>query len=151
MASPILFEDIFEVVKRDPDGKKFDRVSRYVCKSDLFECDMTLDVNVDVYPMEVGKKYKVALASTLNPDGTPSSDKYDASFPGISGQPSLMDKYDYVMFGKVFKYKDNTSSGQIRVEVFISFGGLLMQLIGDPKKLEDLEVDSPVYLLVRKV
>jgi hypothetical protein len=29
-------------------------VSRYVCKSDLFECDMVLDVNIDVYPLEVG-------------------------------------------------------------------------------------------------
>lgn len=62
-----------------------------------------------------------------------------------------MDKFDYVMYGKVFKYKDNTSTGQVRVEVYISFGGLLMQLIGDPKKLEDLEVDNPVYLLMRKV
>lgn len=25
MNTPILFEDIFEVVKRDPDGKKFDK------------------------------------------------------------------------------------------------------------------------------
>ena len=25
MSTPILFEDIFEVVKRDPDGKKFDK------------------------------------------------------------------------------------------------------------------------------
>ena len=62
-----------------------------------------------------------------------------------------MDKYDYVMYGKIFKYKDNTSAGHARVEVFISYGGLLMQLIGDPKKLEELEVDSPVYLLMRKV
>lgn len=149
LSQPLLFEDIFEVVKRE--DKKFDNVARYVCKSDLFECDMTLDINTDVYPLEVSKKYQVALASTLNPDGTPSSDKYDASFPGISLQPSLMDKYEYVMFGKVFKYKDNTSTGLVRVEVYMSFGGLLMQLIGDPKKLEELEVDSPVYLLLRKV
>jgi len=82
MSTPVLFEDIFECLKRDPDGKKFDKgtyagtcpsmlahlsrswhqphpcncsraVSRYVCKSDLFECDMTLDVNIDVYPLEV--------------------------------------------------------------------------------------------------
>ena len=43
-----------------------------------------------------------------------------------------MDNYDYVMYGKIFKYKDNTSAGQARVEVFISYGGLLMQLIGEP-------------------
>ena len=40
---------------------------------------------------------------------------------------------------------------QVRVEIYISFGGLLMQLTGDPNKLEELEVDSNVYLLVRKV
>jgi DNA-directed RNA polymerase I, II, and III subunit RPABC3 len=62
-----------------------------------------------------------------------------------------MDRFDYVMYGKVFKYKDNTSLGHARVEVYISYGGLLMQLIGDPKKLEALEVDSAVYLLMRKV
>lgn len=29
-------------------------------------------------PLQVSKKYQVALASTLNIDGTPTSDKYDA-------------------------------------------------------------------------
>mmetsp|Transcript_40185 Transcript_40185/g.89160 ORF Transcript_40185/g.89160 Transcript_40185/m.89160 type:complete len:154 (-) Transcript_40185:913-1374(-) len=151
LSGGILFDDIFEVVRQDPDGKKFDKVSRYQCKSDLFECDMTLDVNIDVYPLQLNSKYQVALASTLYLDGTPSSSKYDATFPGLSGKPSLMDKYEYVMYGKIFKYKDNSQSGQVRVEVYISFGGLLMQLVGDPKKLQDLEVDSSVYLLMRKV
>lgn len=64
---------------------------------------------------------------------------------------TLMDAYEYVMYGKIFKYKDSSKAGQIKVEVFISFGGLLMQLIGDPKKLETLEVDNNVYLCMRKV
>lgn len=54
-------------------------------------------------------------------------------------------------FPQVYKYKDAFAGGQIKVEVYISFGGLLMLLVGDPKKLQDLEVDSSVYLLVRKV
>lgn len=28
-----------------------------------------------------------------------------------------MDKFDYVMHGKVFKYKDNSSSGQLKADV----------------------------------
>lgn len=64
---------------------------------------------------------------------------------------SLMDAYDYVMYGKIFKYKDSSKPGSIKVQVYISFGGLLMQLVGDPKKLETLEVDNNVYLLIRKV
>lgn len=64
---------------------------------------------------------------------------------------SLMDAYDYVMYGKIFKYKDSSRAGQIKVEVYISFGGLLMQLIGDAKKLDTLEVDNNVYLCMRRV
>lgn len=59
-----------------------------------------------------------------------------------------MDRYDYVMYGKVYKYKD---AGGGRVEVFVSYGGLLMLLAGDPRKLSHLEVDSSLYLLMRKV
>ena len=32
-----------------------------------------------------------------------------------------------------------------------SFGGLLMQLIGDPTQLKSIEYDSRVFLLVKKV
>mmetsp|Transcript_8004 Transcript_8004/g.13769 ORF Transcript_8004/g.13769 Transcript_8004/m.13769 type:complete len:153 (-) Transcript_8004:122-580(-) len=151
MASTTLFEDIFRVTTKDPDGKKFDHVSRYVCRSDVYECDLTLDVNTDVYPLEVGGKYNVLLASTLSLDGASGPAKYDAAFPTISGKPSLMDKYDYVMHGKVYKYRDTHVGGQVRVEVYVSFGGLLLLLVGDPKKMERLEVDSSLYLLMKRV
>lgn len=55
------------------------------------------------------------------------------------------------MFGRVFKYKDSTLSGHIKADVYISYGGLLMQLTGDPKKLEDLDLDLNVYLLIKKL
>jgi DNA-directed RNA polymerase I, II, and III subunit RPABC3 len=34
-----------------------------------------------------------------------------------SGRRTLMDNFDYVMHGKVFKYKDNSSSGQLKADV----------------------------------
>ncbi len=37
------------------------------------------------------------------------------------------------------------------MEVTISFGGLLLQLVGDPAKLEVLELDTFIFLLMRKV
>lgn len=37
------------------------------------------------------------------------------------------------------------------LQVYTSFGGLLMKLRGDPSKLAVLVVDSKVYLLMRKV
>lgn len=62
------------------------------------------------------------------------------------------------MYGLVYKYqaepgKEGMSggSGGVKVSVFVSFGGLLMKLKGDPAKLSVMEVDSKVYLLMRKV
>lgn len=58
------------------------------------------------------------------------------------------------MYGLVYKYQAEPASkdgGAVKVSVFVSFGGLLMKLKGDPAKLSVLEVDSRVYLLMRKV
>jgi DNA-directed RNA polymerase I, II, and III subunit RPABC3 len=52
-SNPILFEDQFEVLQKDPDGKRFDKVSRFVCRSTMFDFELTFDVNVDVYPLAV--------------------------------------------------------------------------------------------------
>lgn len=69
-----------------------------------------------------------------------------------------MDDYEYVMHGRVFKYADSgggggggSSSSRARVEMVASFGGLLLKLGGEAAKLQLLEVDAAVYLLVRKL
>merc|ERR1712150_236795 len=41
----VLFEDIFDVKDMDPEGKKFDRVSRLHCESESFKMDLILDIN----------------------------------------------------------------------------------------------------------
>jgi DNA-directed RNA polymerase I, II, and III subunit RPABC3 len=73
------------------------------------------------------------------------------SFPTIAKRETLMDEFEYVMYGLVYKYKPDTGAGAVRVEVYASFGGLLMKVKGDPAKLAVLEVDSNLYLLMRKV
>ncbi|GBG75384.1 hypothetical protein CBR_g20014 [Chara braunii] len=77
MSEKVLFEDIFKILTRDPEGKKFDRVSRYVCRSEQFEMDLILDINVDIYPLKEGEKFALALAPTLNLDGTPDEGVFD--------------------------------------------------------------------------
>ncbi|KAG2436434.1 hypothetical protein HXX76_006737 [Chlamydomonas incerta] len=109
--------------------------------------DLHIDINTELFPLQRNDKFSLVLAWTINLDATPGSEKYDADFPAISGRRTLMDNYDYVMHGKVFKYKDNN----MKVEVFVSFGGLLMKLAGDPAKLEPIEVDNNVYLLLKKL
>lgn len=142
-----LFEERFNVLDKDPEGKKFDRVSRFLCKSDgVTETDLEVDINVDVYKLKVGDKITVALASTLDLAGTADDGKFDQS-----GRKTLADKYDYVMYGTLFKYADDHSSGSHKVELYASFGGLLMLLKGDPANLQGIDVDMNVFLLVRKV
>ncbi len=41
---------LFHVKDSDPDGKKFDRVSRLFCVSESFKMDLILDVNTQLYP-----------------------------------------------------------------------------------------------------
>jgi len=139
------FEDIFEVIDRDPDGKKFDRVSRYMCRSE-FDAELTIDVNVDAYPLGVGQRFSLALASTLSLDGSPEDDSFDQS-----GKPSLADGYEYVMYGKCYKKVEENAGGLTRASAYVSFGGLLMNLKADPKNLQEIEIDDRMYLLMRVV
>eukprot|EP00959_Pyramimonas_sp_CCMP1952_P073899 1544589-Pyramimonas_sp.AAC.1 len=138
-------------------------VSRFHCKSDYFEFEMWLDVNVDIYPLMTHDKFNLGLAYTLSLDGTLDEGFYDQvrlsqrtasmalfyiggtlhdlvdthvaserdRFPMPSPHSkaaSLADKYEYVLYGKLYKYQEDMTSGQLRVEIYISFGGLLMLL-----------------------
>lgn len=48
MSTGILFDDMFLVKDFDPDGKKFDRVSRLFCDSESFKMELILDVNTQM-------------------------------------------------------------------------------------------------------
>ncbi|KAL6079750.1 DNA-directed RNA polymerases I, II, and III subunit RPABC3 [Balamuthia mandrillaris] len=141
----VLFEDIFEIKNMDPEGKKFDKVSRIEAQSENYEMQLVLDVNSDIYPVEIGEKFTMALASTLSADG-----EQDEEVIYQSNRPSLADKYEYVMYGKVFKYVEDKNPAT-KVSVYVSYGGLLMMLNGDPRNLQGVELDARIYLLIRKV
>ena len=66
-----------------------------------------------------------------------------------SNQSSLLDQYEYAMYGKLYKWKQDQPKAP--VEVYVSFGGLLMRLKGDARHLSKLALDSRVYLLMRKI
>ncbi|KAJ9558036.1 hypothetical protein OSB04_012650 [Centaurea solstitialis] len=141
-----LFEDIFRVDRLDPDGKKFDRVNRIEARSDQFDMYMLLDVNTEVYPMHVGEKFMMVLASTLNLDGTP-----DSGFFSPGGRKSLADKFDYVMHGKLYRISEEGSGANVKADIYVSFGGLLMLLKGDPSIAAKFELDQRLFILMRKV
>ena len=71
--------------------------------------DLILDVNTQLYPVEIGEKFRLLLASTLNEDGT--ADDYDYQ-PGASNAPSRADHFEYVMYGKVYRLESEAGSSE---------------------------------------
>ncbi|KAA8527263.1 hypothetical protein F0562_034640 [Nyssa sinensis] len=141
-----LFEDIFKVDRLDPDGKKFDKVSRIEARSEQFDMYMQLDVNTDIYPIHVGDKFMMVLAPTLDLDGTP-----DTGYYTQGGRKSLADKFEYVMHGKLYRISEEGSGPKVKADMYVSFGGLLMMLKGDPSIAAKFELDQRLFILMRKV
>ena len=137
----ILFEDIVEVQRVD--DKQFSKVGRCHCKSDNFDLDIRLDVNTSVYPVAVEDRLNLAIASSLSLDDKPDEGAYDQS----KNKSTLLDDYEYCCFGKVFKVEPQNDG---KVVACVSFGGLLCSITGDPRHIA-LELDSRIYLLLRKV
>ena len=72
----------------------------------MLKLSIELDINTDIYPVEQDGYYKFVLASSINSDGSEGFDvmKYENAGSAGSGMGALIDQYEYVMHGKVFKY-----------------------------------------------
>ncbi len=117
-------------------------MNRLLCKGETYDTDMTIDIANEVYGLREGDKFTMTLASTLRLDGKPDSDEFNQD-----GKPTLLDSYEYGMCGKVFRYD---YSGDNKVSVIASYGGLLQQIIGEQRHLVRVRMDEKVYCLLRK-
>mmetsp|Transcript_2028 Transcript_2028/g.3617 ORF Transcript_2028/g.3617 Transcript_2028/m.3617 type:complete len:110 (+) Transcript_2028:367-696(+) len=104
--------------------------------------DLVIDIQCEIFPMKLKERFNFALASTLDMEGKPDDGTYNQS-----GEPTLLDKFDYGMHGKVFKYE---YEGEHRIAIYASYGGLLMKLVGDQRNLNNIELDSRVYCLIKR-
>ncbi|KAL4968701.1 DNA-directed RNA polymerase core subunit RPB8 [Aspergillus stella-maris] len=145
MSDPLLFEDTFTITGIN--NQKYDRVSRLTCTSTDSLTTFTLDVNSELYPCSTGESLSLALASTLSLDGKEDSGAKTGWRDVGMGEQTLANDYDYVCHGKVYRFEEGATSGNMAV--FVSFGGLLLYLEGPYKKLAPLRIDY-VYLLLKK-
>lgn len=145
----VLFEDIFDVKDIDPEGKEFDRVSRLHCESESFKMDLILDVNTHAYPVDLGDKFRMVIATSLREDGAPD----DGEFDPMDTAPSRADSFEYVMYGKTYRIEGEEGGNEpgSRLAAYVSFGGLLMRLQGDANNLHGFETDAHVYLFIKKL
>ncbi|KAJ3356982.1 hypothetical protein HDU83_009152 [Entophlyctis luteolus] len=145
----VLFTDIFEVTDVNKGGKKFDRVSRINATSEAADTEMILDINTEIYPMKVSDKFTLALASSISLDGGAAAAAAvggkKETWRDNTNQRSLADDYEYVMFGKVYKYDE--TGGKTKASVYVSFGGLLLLISGEAL---DVNIGQEIYLLIRK-
>ncbi|KAJ7785990.1 hypothetical protein B0H16DRAFT_1488831 [Mycena metata] len=157
--SSIVFDDIFTINAIDKEGKKFDRVSRLYAHSKNYDMDLTLDYNIELFPLQSDQSFALALASSLarggpqaaaGADGTAeeAEDKdRDVWRPDGKGRRGLEEDYEYVMYGKVYKFDSGTTE---IVTAYASFGGLLLSLTGSFRHMTSIVLGDPVYLLMRK-
>jgi DNA-directed RNA polymerases I, II, and III subunit RPABC3 len=140
--------------------------------------DLALDVNTEIYRLKEGNKFRMVLSKSLT------DEQDDGEYKPTKG--TLADKFEYVMYGKVFKFSEEKQGGDLVMCVravwcycgstapapndlfyvlavpaasplsllrsaYASFGGLLMKLTGSPAHLRDIELDSRIYLLLKKI
>lgn len=84
-------------------------VSRLFAHSTNYDMDLTLDYNIELYPLKQGQSFSLVLASSLARGGGPgeaadgAEDEKDAPVwrPDGKGKRGLEEDYEYVMYGKV--------------------------------------------------
>lgn len=84
-------------------------VSRLYAHSKNYDMDLTLDYNVELFPLREEQNFALALSSSLargeGPANTGAEDGGDKDLdvwrPDGKGRRGLEEDYDYVMYGKV--------------------------------------------------
>eukprot|EP00808_Paulinella_micropora_P011640 g60095.t1 len=142
-SSTTICEETFQVIAVDPDGRKFTKVSRILCEADTYsELKLVLDINCELYKLRAGDKFNLSMVKTLRLD----NEAEDKTWTG-GNEKSLADDYEYVMHGKVWKIAKKGD----QLEVYVSYGGLLMSLAGEARNLSKFELDKHVYLCMKKI
>mmetsp|Transcript_73872 Transcript_73872/g.121859 ORF Transcript_73872/g.121859 Transcript_73872/m.121859 type:complete len:160 (-) Transcript_73872:27-506(-) len=147
-AHPFMFEDSFQV--KTVDNSRFERAGRMDCESISFASNnLEIDINNVIYPVAPSEQIYVAITNNVSPPDDPRSlnTAYDHD-PRLLGS-SVMDQFDYVMFGKV--YKKEVKKEENLAVVWASYGGLLMKLRAEAAQLNDFHLNDSIYFMMRKV
>lgn len=139
-----LFDESMEVKEVDAEGKRFDKCSRIFARNQTqHNCTVVLDYNCDIYDLPDGTKIQLVITESLETETNKiGKNEYDQN-----ERHTLADDFEYVMHGKIFRMVDGKND---LMEVYASFGGLLMQLKGEPQDLNVFSIDQRIYLLIKR-
>jgi DNA-directed RNA polymerase I, II, and III subunit RPABC3 len=72
--------------------------------------ELSLDINCELFPLKLHDKVSLLVAKSLSLDEASGAATGAAGYKMQSTGPSLADKFDYVMHGKVYKLENLPSS-----------------------------------------
>lgn len=114
-----LFEESFTITEYDQ--SKYDRVARISCTSGDSQTVMVLDINMELFPCAVSDNLHVVLSTTLSPDGTRDDDKgWRDVGKSADSAATLADLYDYVCYGKIYKFEETYDGASMYVATHCS-------------------------------
>lgn len=145
MSGNNVFSAEFIVQEVDKDGKDFDDVSRLLAITSDNSTELLLDYNCKLFYVRERDKLSFSITPTL---GTQSSSNETHWHPSQVNTSSSYNNYSYIMFGQRYHYDESEFN---RPKVYYSFGGLLMRLTGDKNKIESVQKNKEVYLLMRNL
>ncbi|KAL0234682.1 hypothetical protein PCE1_001718 [Barthelona sp. PCE] len=135
-----LLDGTFRVVEIDPNGRKFDKVSRLHLREvgDPSErVEMIMDIHAELFKVRPNTELSINLLLDSTPVEYIESD-----------QPSILQDYDYVMYGTCFKFATDKDNDNL-LTVLISCGGLIVTIKGNKAKLPNFTLDSRIYVMLR--
>nr|ADD38766.1 DNA-directed RNA polymerases I, II, and III subunit RPABC3 [Lepeophtheirus salmonis] len=148
-----IVEDIFDARVIDKDGKCFDQVSRVMGESESFKMNIILDYHSQLFQIKKGDKLRIIVTKSLLGDTMADADDEDACDETEEKLAnSKMNEFDYVCYGKVYRIMPADSNNDPnRLKVYVSFGGLLMELTGEASNLTGFATNKCVYLMAKKL
>lgn len=124
----IFFEDSFSVSAVDPEGKRFDRVSRVNCESTTSNSvRVVFDYHCQLFPLKAGDKVK--LSFSYDDDATSE----------VHG--------DYITNNVVFKIEQHEQT----LTVLMSAGGLLTSIKADSNRFSPISNGQKIKAVYSKV
>lgn len=106
MSENILFDHAFRV--ENVNKGNYERVARIEAFSntDAREIKLLLDVNIELWELNEGDQLQMALALSLNLDGSKDDSK---GWREVGrGDQTLADEYDYVCHGKIYRFEEGS-------------------------------------------
>lgn len=140
----IIFEDNFKIEEIDKDIKVFEKVSRIEGITEDSSCKIVLDINSDIYHVAKDKIYSILILKNLS-EGSAVDDQY-FDYNLYLKNNAYMNKYDYITYGKIFKYTEESSNV---ITIYASFGGLLFSITGNSNQLDGFNMDDRIYLMIK--